>query len=258
MVLTVACLHAYTTGSYGVSLSRSGRAAAVALPRHPPVVAAPAPSLLEDAPPSNSRAQPLPAARLSVQRRHGPTLGEEETRWLRSAPPLAPNLAQEWTMAMMQTCQSCAAHRCIQTLRHRYRLGRQHQKGDDPRLASDDRDRTARLTGAFGAPMPTPQCSSAPLSLPSFLPPVYPSFGCDVSADTVGQRDLTGRILLSWRRAARGESTPELAADARQMREEIASLKGMWQQLETAADGSKDTAAAAAAAITGPDEDDYW
>jgi hypothetical protein len=42
------------------------------------------------------------------------------------------------------------------------------------------------------------------------------------------------------------------------MREEIASLKGMWQQLETAADGSKDTAAAAAAAITGPDEDDYW
>ena len=55
--------------------------------------------------------------------------------------------------------------------------------------------------------------------------------------------------------AARGgNSTPELAADAQKMREEIASLKGMWDKLETVADAGGETSSAAA----GPDENDYW
>ena len=54
--------------------------------------------------------------------------------------------------------------------------------------------------------------------------------------------------------ARRGDSTPELAADAQQMREEIASLKGMWDKLETVAGEGGDKSSAAA----GPDENDYW
>ena len=49
-----------------------------------------------------------------------------------------------------------------------------------------------------------------------------------------------------------------------QMREEIASLKNMWQKLETVADGGGDGSGGGCGgggsprATTGPDEDDYW
>ena len=60
-------------------------------------------------------------------------------------------------------------------------------------------------------------------------------------------------------RSDAGDSTPELAADAKQMREEIASLKNMWQKLETVADGAEGGGGSpAGGAATGPDEDDYW
>ena len=44
------------------------------------------------------------------------------------------------------------------------------------------------------------------------------------------------------------------------MREEIASLKNMWQKLETVADGAEagGGGSPAGGAATGPDEDDYW
>ena len=57
--------------------------------------------------------------------------------------------------------------------------------------------------------------------------------------------------------ARAGDSTPELAADAQQMRDEIASLKSMWTKLETVANGSKGTGGDSSSAA-GPDENDYW
>ena len=71
------------------------------------------------------------------------------------------------------------------------------------------------------------------------------------------------RAARGRNRSPAGESTPELAADARQMREEIKSIKSMWAKLESSVsegnepaqeDADKERAAEAGA----PDADNYW